>query len=245
MRYSKLFFTKDLIMKKVFAKLKKIALVKNNKQSVPADYIYERPLEYSFTLLSLASNRVKTVMDVGSGKSAFPALLQNCGFEVTAIDKVDDYWGSKRVSLNKYFHVINDDIVNLCRDYGVFDAITCISVLEHITDFSKALKTMTFLVKEGGIVILTFPWASDGYIPNVYDLPESDIMSKKFQYIAQSFDDECLRKWKKTLPIEEIERKYIRAWEGKYWRCGKRIHYPYYVDDEKKANALCITFKKI
>lgn len=42
-----------------------------------------------------------------------------------------------------------------------FDVVTCISVVEHLPEKSRALRELVRLVKPGGIVILTFDFASN------------------------------------------------------------------------------------
>jgi len=214
-----------------------------NERVVPRGYVYERAIEYSFAFEVLMEYKKKNILDVGSGKSAFPALLVNCGFNVTAIDKVRDYYKGIKGEINYHFKVINDDICNLSREYDLFDAITCISVLEHIDNPTLAVKNMASLLKPGGILILTFPFTTYEYIPNVYDLPDSDELSSRFQYKAQSFTEENLAEWEKQFGIKEIKRVYIRGWNGRYWRCGNRIAFPHATNNPKEANAVCLAYK--
>ena len=48
----------------------------------------ERSIEYRFALQALGENRPRTVLDVGTGTTAWPHLLRNCGYVVTGIDNV-------------------------------------------------------------------------------------------------------------------------------------------------------------
>jgi ubiquinone/menaquinone biosynthesis C-methylase UbiE len=57
------------------------------------------------------------------------------------------------------------DIVNCKMKSDIFDAITCLNVLEHIEDDSEALKQMNRILKPTGVIIATVPLA-----PNLYDL---------------------------------------------------------------------------
>jgi len=213
-----------------------------NERVVPRGYVYERAIEYSFAFEVLMEYKKKNILDVGSGKSAFPALLKNCGFNVTAIDKVGDYYKGIKGEINYHFNVIKDDICNLSKEYNLFDAITCISVLEHIDKPVLAVKSMASLLKPDGILILTFPFTIYEYISNVYDLPDSDELSSKFQYKAQSFTEKNLTEWGKQFGLKEIKRVYIRGWNGRYWRCGDRIAFPYVTNNPKEANGVCIAY---
>ena len=54
----------------------------------------ERPIEFSFIFRKLGETYPRTVLDVGTGTTALPHLMRNCGFLVTATDNVRDYWPS-------------------------------------------------------------------------------------------------------------------------------------------------------
>jgi hypothetical protein len=51
----------------------------------------ERPLEYAFALSALSLSACQDALDVGTGKSSWPALLSTCGYHVTAIDFTSAY----------------------------------------------------------------------------------------------------------------------------------------------------------
>jgi hypothetical protein len=58
----------------------------------------ERPIEYRFALQALGDEHPKTVLDVGTGTTAWPHLLRSCGYVITAIDNVRDYWPAGMVN---------------------------------------------------------------------------------------------------------------------------------------------------
>ena len=68
--------------------IQRICTAEDERQTF--SYHNERPIEYRFSLQVMAENRPKTVLDVGAGTTAWPHLLRNCGFVVTAIDNVRD-----------------------------------------------------------------------------------------------------------------------------------------------------------
>ena len=83
----------------------------------------ERSIEYRFALEVLGESRPKTILDVGSGTTAWPHLLRNCGYVVTAIDNVRDYWPGGMV--NRHWTVLDEDILNPSGLlYDKFEAIT-------------------------------------------------------------------------------------------------------------------------
>jgi 2-polyprenyl-3-methyl-5-hydroxy-6-metoxy-1,4-benzoquinol methylase len=108
----------------------------------------ERPIEFGFALRCMAEQHPTTVLDVGTGTTAWPHILRNCGYVVTALDNVKDYWPVGMQ--NRHWPVENVDITNLNGFKGRhFDSVTCISVLEHITDHRAAMANMLSMLAPG------------------------------------------------------------------------------------------------
>lgn len=127
----------------------------------------ERPIEFGFVFRKLGEIYPRMILDVGSGKTALPHLMRNCGFLVTAIDNVRDYWPSGMI--NRHYHIIDDDITDTHLS-DTFDLITCISVMEHIHNFDDAIRNMFSLLKPKGYLLMTFPYNEENYVKNVYKL---------------------------------------------------------------------------
>ncbi|MCK5039274.1 MAG: methyltransferase domain-containing protein, partial [Thermoplasmata archaeon] len=89
----------------------------------------ERPMEFGFAFKWLSKTCPKEVLDIGSGTTSWPHVMANCGFHVTAMDKIKEYWEGD--FFNRHYYVIDDDITD-SKLKDKFDLITCISVLEHI-----------------------------------------------------------------------------------------------------------------
>jgi len=143
----------------------------------------ERPIEFGFVFRKFQEIYPRKVLDVGTGTTALPHLMSNCGFLVTAIDNVHDYWPSGM--LNRHYHVIDDDITD-SRLKETFDLITCISVLEHIEQADQAVQNMFSLLNPNGHLLMTFPYNEKSYVKNVYDLPGSSY-GRGSSYITQSY----------------------------------------------------------
>ena len=87
-------------MKRFFYKiLEKIGLYCNNKclkyiyfNKKKSNYLYERVIEFAFTLEKLSENKILNVLDVGTGTNSFSSTLEHCGFNVTASDLMGSYW---------------------------------------------------------------------------------------------------------------------------------------------------------
>ena len=110
--------------------------------------INERPVEYRFVFEQLTRAFPRTVLDVGTGRSALPLLMRTCGFLVTAMDNIRDYWPNGMV--NRHYHVLDDDIL-APKVGGPFDFVTCISTLEHIRDHARAMRNMFALLRPESI----------------------------------------------------------------------------------------------
>lgn len=203
-------------------------------------HINERPIEYSFALDVLSELCPKTIIDVGSGKSSWPHVLSNCGFRVTAIDKINDYWGL--TFTNRHYHVIKDDITDPRIDKR-FDAATCISVLEHIPNHVDAIEGIFSLLKPGGYLILTVPYNEDSYIDNVYKLPGAGY-GQNAGFICQVFSRNQIDTWVKSIDGKIICQNYYCVFTGDFWTFGERVYPPHKVEKTEKHHLTCLVLRK-
>lgn len=174
----------------------------------------ERPNEYEFVFRCIQAISPKTILDVGCGIGPLPAIMANCGIKVTATD--NKKWNG--LFFNHHYHVIKDDIT-ATKLTGRYDLVTCISVLEHIPDYGKALQN---LLKLGDYVILTFPYAIVE-IPDVYEGSRS--------YFTRAFS----RNVYKNLNVIDIQ--FYRCWSGDYWGQGERGNF------KGQPDLVCILIK--
>ncbi len=202
--------------------------------------INERPVEYAFAFRHLTKKCPRTVLDVGTGITALPALMRNCGFLVTSIDNISDYWPAGMI--NRHYHVVNDDITNT-RLKNTFDFITCISVLEHIKNHAAAVKSMFSLLKPGGHLILTFPYNDKNYVKNVYKLPGSGV-KEEYSFITQVFSRNELSAWTKDNGGVILEQEYWRFFTGEYWTFGDMICPPIQVGKDEEHQIGCVLIQK-
>jgi SAM-dependent methyltransferase len=200
----------------------------------------ERPVEYTFVFRHLSRLYPVKVLDVGTGTSALPQLMSQCGCLVTAIDNVRDYWPSGM--FNRHFHILDDDITSSqLRDK--FDLITCISVLEHIKDSDMAVRNMFSLLKPNGHIILTFPYTENCYVRNVYELPGSQYGEGSF-HICQSFSRREISKWLGDNDGTIVEQEYWRFWDGEFWTVGNQLVPPYKVGKEETHQVSSVLIQK-
>jgi SAM-dependent methyltransferase len=201
----------------------------------------ERTIEYRFLLDQLTKICPLTVLDVGSGTTPLPQIIRKCGFIVTAIDNIKDYW--KESIFNRHYYVIDDDILNTKLDKK-FDFITCISVLEHIVDHSKAVRSMSSLLNPGGYLILTFPYNEKEYLEDVYKLPGVNL-DDSINFLCQVYSRKEVDRWTKENNLIIVEQEYWQFYEGIYWDFGKQLEPPKEVMVSDLHQLTCIIFKKI
>lgn len=200
----------------------------------------ERPVEYSYALAAFARHRPKTVLDVGTGTTAWPALLRDCGFSVAAVDNVRDYWpkGMK----NRHWLVEDVDITKPSGFAKRFEAITCISVIEHIEDHVSAMRNMASLLQPGGILVVTTPYSHHHFDPNVYVRPDA-CPGDQVPYKCRSSSKDTLQQWLDTGVTLE-HRELWRMFSGPVWFTGERIGWQRVDHDDEPHQLGLFTFRK-
>lgn len=202
--------------------------------------INERSIEYRFVLQALSQTCPTTVLDIGTGTTALPHIIRTCGFVVTAVDNIYDYWPEGM--FNRHFHVINDDITNTTVT-KTFDLIICVSVLEHVQKYEVAINTMFTFLNPGGYLVLTFPYNEKKYIENVYKLPGAGY-GQDAPYICQVFSRNDLDSWLQTNNATILEQEYWQVFDGDFWTFGKHIYPPHQVDKHEKHQLTCVLIQK-
>ncbi|MHC4165479.1 MAG: class I SAM-dependent methyltransferase [Planctomycetota bacterium] len=201
----------------------------------------ERPVEFNFVFKKLSAIYPRKILDVGTGTTALPHLIRNCGFLTTATDNIRDYWPSGMV--NRHYYVINDDITDSHLE-ETFDLITCISVLEHMERADDAVRNMFRLLNQDGHLIMTFPYNERTYVRNVYDIPGSTY-GQGAPYITQSYSRTEIDRWVRANQGVIMDQEYWCFWEGDYWTVGSQIIPPKMVTAADKHQLTCIHIRKV
>src|SRR3954470_3389764 len=181
----------------------------------------EYVFQFEFALRMVAKHLPRDVLDAGSGMSAWPHLLAECGVRVTATDEMRSYWGSM---FNRHYHVIPDDITD-SQLQGEFDMATCLGVLTTIEDDRAAIANLFRLCRPGGRVVLTVAYKEDEPVPNAYALPGATY-GQGFPYIARQFSRSDVDDWLEAEGAELEEQEWFRVFEGVYWAEGARLAEP-------------------
>lgn len=201
----------------------------------------ERAVEYRFLFENLAQVCPKSLLDVGTGKTALPQLIRTFGPLVTAIDNVKDYW--PKGMMNRHYHVVGNDILAPTIE-GPFDFITCISTLEHIRDHQRAMRNMFSLLAPGGHMVITFPYTEREYVENVYALPGS-IGATTYSFPTQSFSRRELDSWVRDNNGRILTQEYWRFFSGPYWTLGSRVVPPVKVSESESHQLSCVLLEKV
>ena len=202
--------------------------------------INERAAEYGFALKWLRKLCPADVLDVGAGTGSWPHLMANCGFPVTAIDKIKGYWKSD--FFNRHYYIINDDISEPKIDRQ-FDLITCISVIEHIPSHKEAFLGMLGLLKPGGTLVLTFPYNEKQYVDNVYKLPGVGY-GRDYPFICQIYSREQIDEWLSDNPAKIIDQEYYKIFSGDLWAFGERVRPSEKVEKGQECHLTCLAIQK-
>jgi SAM-dependent methyltransferase len=202
--------------------------------------INERPIEFRFVFEQLTRLNPKTVLDVGTGTTALPHLMRNCGYVVTAADNVRDYWPAGM--FNRHYHVIDDDITTSRLDQR-FDVVTCVSVLEHIANHDAAMHSMLSLLTPGGHLIVTFPYSESTYVDNVYKRPGAGYGWDN-PYICQVYSRAQLDRWTAENDASIVAQEYWQCFEGELWTFGTPVQPPRRVDKADRHQLSCVLIQK-
>jgi SAM-dependent methyltransferase len=193
----------------------------------------ERIIEYSFLMRSICQVAPMTVLDVGSGQTALPAIIANCGIRVLAVDKA--------VNGNRHFQIVQLDITRV-KLAMKFDFISCVSVLEHIQAFDTAVANMTQMLNPGGYLCMTFPYNENTYIPNVYQLPEAGY-GQKASFPCHVFCWDNVSKWAQDNNLKLVEQERWECFTGEFWTFGKRIFPPKLAEFGDPHHLTCLLFR--
>lgn len=202
--------------------------------------INERPIEFGFVFQQLMNTGPETVLDVGTGTTALPHMIRNCGFEVTAIDNVKDYW--PQGMFNRHFHVIDDDITDT-KLTKKFDFVTCVSVLEHIEKYDDAVANMLGLLNPGGHLALTCPYNENQYLENVYKMPGAGY-GQNLPFVCQMYSRKQLDNWLEQNNSKLVEQQFWQFWDGEYWTFGNQLTPPKMVTKDDLHQLSCMLIQK-
>ena len=130
---------------------------------------HSRPYEYAFVFNDLIKAYVmdfikfdSIVLDLACGAN-HPGYMMLA--DLFLVDKVVATDSDKNLLTNDFNHPRVQKIIADATDIGFkeksFDAIVCISAIEHISDWRKVVREISYLLKPSGMAFVTFDISTD------------------------------------------------------------------------------------
>lgn len=134
------------------------------KKNIPFRFEHEHRLwEYGLFLNALKRTNSVTVLDVGGGNSLLSPGLAEFGYEVTQINADSDNETCKKQNslLGLSVEYVQADFLQV-KSRKKYDAVACISVIEHVEEHNEFLLKLFSMVKSKGLLFLTTDFSSTG-----------------------------------------------------------------------------------
>jgi SAM-dependent methyltransferase len=145
--------------------------------------------EYNWALERANLEPGSRVLDAGAGDSIFPVYLASEGHEVTAVDLAFD--GSLGELHGVPVEYVQADLTDLPQADESFDAVFCISVIEHLPEdrIPLAMQELRRVLRPGSPLLLTTDYYEDADAEIWY---EGD--DRRFRVDWGIFDEDRLRR---------------------------------------------------
>ncbi len=158
-------------------------------EATPGAYLHPgKRWEYPWALEQAELRAGERVLDAGCGRSIFPLYLAAAGMDVTALDLDLDDGLARPLGLRVDW--APGDLTEMPLPDQTFDAVFCISVIEHLPDASipRAVAELHRVLKPGGRLLLTTDFCDDAAAEIWYEGPDG-----RFRVDWGVFDEERLR----------------------------------------------------
>jgi len=126
-----------------------------------ASYLWSPVLD----LLSDHAGDDARVFDLGCGNGAFAAELAGRGYDVTGVDPSKDGIAQARETHPELDVHVGSAYDDLRSEYGTFDAVVSLEVVEHVYYPRKYAACVYDLLERGGVALITTPY--HGYWKNL------------------------------------------------------------------------------
>jgi 2-polyprenyl-3-methyl-5-hydroxy-6-metoxy-1,4-benzoquinol methylase/organic radical activating enzyme len=111
--------------------------------------------EYAYLLLYSGHRHRGKVLEVGSAKSVLPYFLASEGYDVTIMD-VDDLALQRKLGAKFGVKSLQGDMRKpQTALVDQFDLISCLSVVEHVDQDTKAVLNLAKCLRRGGILVIS------------------------------------------------------------------------------------------
>lgn len=196
----------------------------------------ERPPEYAFVFKMISKHHPGRILDVGTGKTALPALIHACDIDVDAID--DD---QSQIRNNRHWTVRKANVLTYDSKVHI-DMVTCISVLEHISNYEEAVTAMAKLLGKGGVLVLTFPYNEESFVENAYELSDAGY-GKGSGLLCRIYNRVTVSQMLSRAGLSLSDQEYWRVFTDDLWTMGHR-HAPQESSKNRPHHLTCISAVK-
>ncbi|MBB3522159.1 2-polyprenyl-6-hydroxyphenyl methylase/3-demethylubiquinone-9 3-methyltransferase [Rhizobium sp. BK456] len=105
------------------------------------------------------------VFDLGCGTGGAAAALAERGYYVVGVDPSSDGIAKANINYPELPLNVGSAYDDLSREYGTFNAVISLEVVEHVYDPRAFASTVYDLVKPGGVAVMSTPY--HGYLKNL------------------------------------------------------------------------------
>ncbi len=176
---------KDLLQSKLFLRVQKfsnnfidqnseILFPYGRKWAIDSLHQWSRQWEYPFVFSQIEKyaaahyGRPIKIFDAGSGITFFPYFLEENIHEaiLTCCDtgtKLQEMFKIVNTQRGNKVEFLHSDIRDTGLESNSFDIIYCVSVLEHTSNYDEIIKEFVRLLKDDGILVVTFDISLDGH----------------------------------------------------------------------------------
>jgi SAM-dependent methyltransferase len=191
----------------------------------PVSYLHPgKRWEYPWALERAALAPGSRVLDAGCGDSIFPVYLALGGHRVTALDL--EFSADLGELHGVPIEYVRGDLTALPQADETFDAVFCISVIEHLPDerVARAMQEMRRVLRPGGRLLLTTDFYDDAGAEIWHQSPD-----RRFRVDWLIFDEERLRRLILQAPGFRVEGELDLTvdWDSTKPRMQEYHGYPY------------------
>ncbi len=167
---------------------------------------FRQQLENWLKTIDIIADRV---LDVGGGANPIKGRTKTWKVkeykifdnELEKAKSKPDYKGDLNIEIT-----LNPIIQKICWEDGFFDIIFCLEVMEYIWDPRTAVKNLWLMLKECGILYISFP-----FIYPIHEPKEYDYLRYTYFGIVKLLESAGFKKWEIWPRIEDGNIK-IRDW---------------------------------
>ncbi len=202
---------------------KKVTINKNTIQKIALKLLgiphIGMRLRSSYVLDFLNPKKGQLILEAGCGPGIYSLYIATKGSIVHAVDlnskKINKAKGLNNI-LNLNIDFREESITNLPYKDNFFDKVLCSEVLEHIKEDKKAMKEISRVTKNKGIIILSVPAKNKFNRKNM----------KRFGHIRSGYSFNEIKDLAKANNLKIIKIKSILCFFGKFaWIINRKLFF--------------------